>query len=311
MPHKAPGQSSEILVRAYQRIRTSCPSIADRWIVDADIVDVMVAAYPSLDDPDTPLLNSAKFNKAVTTYGNTTLGPNFPMPNNPTGHYRVVHSLTPTTNGKRVTQRKTFYYYESSPRVNGFPEIPKNTNQAAWQELVDQSAATTRAFLADPSNVAAFHKDDEIVEALKTLSKGEVVVVADSSAIEIVEASPINNGVDKNPSRICWGIAPEPRFDELVHLAAMERLSKLPTDDLLTTKMPSEFELIAPRNLRVIVFPTETSQLSFDSAPVNDDDSNKENASSTRYRIFSSGDQPCLIVHRMLCHVKKLSKCQL
>jgi hypothetical protein len=65
MSHKAPGQSSEILVRAYQRIRTSCPSIADRWIVDADIVDVMVAAYPSLDDPDTPLLNSAKFNKAV------------------------------------------------------------------------------------------------------------------------------------------------------------------------------------------------------------------------------------------------------
>ena len=238
-----------------------------------------------------PLLNSAKFNKAVTTYGNTTLGPNFPMPNNPTGHYRVVHSLRPTTNGKRVTQRKTFYYCESSPRVNGFPEIPKNTNQAAWQELVDQSAATTRAFLADPSNVAAFHKDDEIVEALKTLSKGEVVVVADSSAIEIVEASPINNGVDKNPSRICWGIAPEPRFDELVHLAAMERLSKLPTDDLLTTKMPSEFELIAPRNLRVIVFPTETSQLSFDSAPVNDDDSNKENASSTRYRIYSS--VPC------------------
>ena len=94
--------------------------------------------------------------------------------------------------------------------------------------------------------------------------------------------------------RICWGIAPEPRFNELVHLAAMERLSKLPTDDLLTTKMPSEFELIAPRNLRVIVFPTETSQLSFDSAPVNDDDSNKENASSTRYRIYSSGDQPCL-----------------
>ena len=159
----SPRSASEILVRAYQRIRTSCPLIADKWIVDADIVDVMVAAYPSLDDPDTPLLNSAKFNKAVTTYGNTTLGPNFPMPNNPTGHYRVVHSLRPTTNGKRVTQRKTFYYYESSPRVNGFPEIPKNTNQAAWQELVDQSAATTRAFLADPSNVAAFHKDDEIV----------------------------------------------------------------------------------------------------------------------------------------------------
>jgi hypothetical protein len=138
-----------------------------------------------------------------------------------------------------------------------------------------------------------------IGDGLKTLSKGEVAVVADSSAIEIVEASPINNGVDKNSSRICWGIAPEPRLDELVHLAAMERLSKLPTDDLLTTKIPSEFELIAPRNLRVIVFPTETSQLSFDSAPVNDDDSNKENASSTRFRIYSSGDQPCLIVHRM------------
>jgi hypothetical protein len=136
MPHKAPGQSSEILVRAYQRIRTSCPSIADRWIVDADIVDVMVAAYPSLDDPDTPLLNSAKFNKAVTTYGNTTFGPNFPMPNNPTGHYRVVHSLTPTTNGKRVTQRKTFYYYESSPRVNGFPEIPKIPTRLLGKSLL-------------------------------------------------------------------------------------------------------------------------------------------------------------------------------
>jgi hypothetical protein len=307
MPHKAPGQSSEILVRAYQRIRTSCPSIADRWIVDADIVDVMVAAYPSLDDPDTPLLNSAKFNKAVTTYGNTTLGPNFPMPNNPTGHYRVVHSLTPTTNGKRVTQRKTFYYYESSPRVNGFPEIPKNTNQAAWQELVDQSAATTRAFLADPSNVAAFHKDDEIVEALKILSKGEVVVVATTSPVHnlvdnnisavVATTSPRNNLDGNIPSRFCCtccGIAPRTDFDEIVRRSLLEHLNKLPTDNLLATKMPSEFDLVGAQNLRVIVDPPKIAQRSEDSVPINDDDRNKENSETMNYRIYSSGSQPCL-----------------
>ena len=185
MPHKAPGQSSEILVRAYQRIRTSCPSIADRWIVDADIVDVMVAAYPSLDDPDTPLLNSAKFNKAVTTHGNSILGPFLdllPM-NNPTGHYRLVHTVHSSNNGKRIAQRRMFYYYE----LNASPKIPGNNS--AWQDLINQSAATaakTISFLADPLNLAKFHRDNEIIiNALKTMSKGEVAVLADSSAIEI------------------------------------------------------------------------------------------------------------------------------